>query len=57
MNYELSQDVVSYLENAKQETIDLIEALCKIPAPSHYEEKRAEFIKNWLEKEGAKGVI
>jgi len=56
MNYELSQEAVKYLENAKQETIDLIEALCKIPAPSHHEEKRAEFIKNWLENEGAKGV-
>lgn len=56
MNYELSQDVLNYLENAKQETIDLIEELCKIPAPSHHEEKRAEFIKAWLEKEGAKGV-
>lgn len=56
MNYELSQEVLKYLEDAKQETIDLIEALCKIPAPSYHEEKRAEFIKNWLENEGAKGV-
>ena len=56
MNYELSQEVLNYLENAKQETIDLIETLCKIPAPSHHEEKRAEFIKNWLENLGAKGV-
>ncbi|MBQ8358837.1 MAG: M20/M25/M40 family metallo-hydrolase [Oscillospiraceae bacterium] len=30
--------------------------LGKIPAPSNYEEKRAEFCKNWLEKQGAKGV-
>ena len=56
MNYELSQNVLNYLENAKQETIELIETLCKIPAPSHYEEKRAEFIKNWLEEQGAEGV-
>ncbi len=56
MNYELSQDVLNYLENAKQETIDLIETLCKIPAPSHHEEKRVEFIKNWLEDLGAEGV-
>lgn len=56
MNYELSEKVLNYLENAKQETIDLIEALCKIPAPSHHEEKRAEFVKAWLENLGAKGV-
>lgn len=38
------------------ETLELLEALCKIPAPSHHEEKRAAFCKNWLEKAGAKGV-
>lgn len=30
--------------------------LCKIPAPSHNEEKRAEYVKAWLESIGAEGV-
>ncbi len=56
MSFELSKDVLEYLEKSKQETIDLIEELCKIPAPSHHEEKRAEFVKKWLENVGAEGV-
>jgi len=36
--------------------IDLIETLCKIPAPSGREEKRATFCKEWLEARGAEGV-
>jgi len=38
------------------ELITLIKDLCNIPAPSNYEEKRAEFIKNWLIDIGAEGV-
>ena len=34
---------------------DLI-TLCKIPAPSHFEQKRAEYCKRWLENIGATGV-
>ena len=39
-----------------QEALDLLIQLGKIPAPSHHEEKRAEFCKQWLEAQGAKGV-
>ena len=35
---------------------ELLRALCAIPAPSHHEEKRARFCKEWLEKNGAAGV-
>ena len=38
------------------ELIALIEALCRIPAPSHQEDQRAEFIQKWLKEAGAKGV-
>ena len=38
------------------EWFELLEALAKIPAPSHHEEKRAEFCKRWLEDNGAEGV-
>lgn len=56
MSYELSKDILKYLKDSEEETIKLIETLCGIPAPSHHEERRAEFVKNWLTDNGAKGV-
>ncbi len=44
------------METYKDEVLDLIRELCKIPAPSFHEEKRAEFCKTWLEQAGAEGV-
>lgn len=34
----------------------LIRDLCAIPAPSHHEERRAEFCKAWFEAHGGQGV-
>ncbi len=56
MSWELTDDILQYLIDSEEETIKLIETLCGIPAPSHYEEKRAAFVKNWLTECGAKGV-
>lgn len=56
MNFELSKNTLKYLEDSADETLELLEALCKIPAPSHHEDKRAEFCKKWLEENGAEGV-
>ncbi len=56
MSLKLPKELTKYLENAKDETIKLIEELCSIPAPTGHEEKRAEFCKAWLEKWGAEGV-
>ena len=56
MSWELTEDILQYLNDSEKETIDLIETLCAIPAPSHHEEKRATFIQNWLIAYGAKGV-
>lgn len=56
MSFELSNDVLQYLKDSEEETIKLIETLCGIPAPSHHEERRAAFVKDWLEANGAKGV-
>ena len=36
--------------------LDTLKELCHIPAPSHHEEKRTEYCKNWLEKYGAMNV-
>lgn len=38
------------------EALDLLRELGKIPAPSHHEEKRAAYVKAWLENQGAKNV-
>ncbi len=52
---ELSEKVLHYLESVEGETLELLETLCKIPAPSHHEEKRAEFCLKWFLEHGAKG--
>ena len=45
-----------FINENEQELYDLLHELCKIPAPSNYEDERAKFCKNWLEACGAKGV-
>ncbi|MBQ2698162.1 MAG: M20/M25/M40 family metallo-hydrolase [Clostridia bacterium] len=45
------------LAQKSEETIELIEQLCGIPAPSNHERKRAEFCRDWLTAHGAQGVI
>lgn len=52
----LTKEIIAYIEEHSQEALDLLMELGKIPAPSNHEEKRAEFCKNWLEKQGATGV-
>lgn len=36
--------------------LQTLRELCQIPAPSHFEHKRAEYCKNWLSNVGAKDV-
>ena len=45
MQYQLTNEALTYFKNAEEETVALIEALCRIPAPSHHEEARADFCK------------
>lgn len=54
--YQLSKDALDYIVQSKDELIELEKTLCQIPAPSHHEERRTEFCKNWLEANGAVGV-
>ena len=56
MSFELPKEVLDYLESSFDETLELLEELCKIPAPSGHEKARAEFCKKWLEDNGARGV-
>ena len=48
--------IKEYSVKNKEMTLDIVRDLCKIPAPSFKEEKRAEYCKKWLEDAGAKGV-
>ena len=50
------ENLKNYQENCIEELHQLLFDLVKIPAPSHHEEKRAEFCKKWLEEQGAEGV-
>lgn len=52
----LSPSALSYLETHRQEALDLLLTLARIPAPSNHEERRAEFCRAWLERQGARGV-
>lgn len=52
----LDMAMKQYALDVQEELKQLIRDLCAIPAPSHHEEKRAEFCKNWFEQAGGKGV-
>lgn len=50
------KNVREYAIENKELLLQTLKELCLIPAPSHHEEKRAEYCKAWLENVGAKGV-
>lgn len=56
MSIELNKEILDYIDSHFDETKELIKQLCLIPSPSHHEERRAAFIKKWLEDAGATGV-
>ena len=51
-----TEESAKYFGKQTAATIELIEELCKYPAPSGKEEQRAAFCKQWLEDHGAKDV-
>ena len=48
--------IKKFANDHKEMTVQIVRDLCKIPAPSFGERKRAEFCKAWLENVGAKDV-
>ena len=52
----MEEAIKSYIENNYYVMMELLKELCHIPAPSHHEEKRAEYLKAYFEKMGAKGT-
>lgn len=53
---ELSPEAQAFLDENRKSIEELLFTLCGIPSPSNHEEKRAEYIKQWLENIGAEGV-
>lgn len=49
-------EIKAYIEENRDDLLQTLKELCAIPAPSHFEQQRAEYCKNWLEKAGASGV-
>lgn len=49
--------IKKFIENNIPELLKVFKELCLIPAPSHHEEKRAEYCKNWLLNNGVDAYI
>lgn len=45
------EELKAYIQETLPELKELIIELCGIPAPSHHEEKRAEFCRDWAAPE------
>ncbi len=56
MRYELTEDVIKYIDASADDVKELLKQLCLIPAPSNHEEKRAAFVKAWLDKNVGEGA-
>ena len=52
----LPQSVLDFIEKNQQHHFDITCELAQIPAPSNHEEKRAEWVKKYMEGFGAKDV-
>lgn len=53
---ERKSEIEAYVSAHTEEQKDLLRTLGKIPAPSHQEDQRAEFVRDWLLRQGAKEV-
>ena len=49
-------NIKAFIESNKETAFRMLRELCAIPAPSGFEEKRAEYCRSFLENIGAKGV-
>ena len=56
MLMEMTQEILDAIRDWQPEQLELLTTLARIPAPSHLEKRRAEFCREWLERNGAQGV-
>ncbi len=52
----MERKIKTFIAENTQPMLEVLTELCGIPAPSHFEQKRAEYCKSWLEAMGAEGV-
>ena len=53
---ELTEKILTYIAEHRQEAYGLLLELAQIPAPSNHEELRAEFCRRWLTEQGMENV-
>ena len=53
----LTEQMEQYLRSSHEEAKDIVRTLCGSPAPSHHEEKRAEWCRNWFIKAGGENAF
>ena len=53
----IQSEIMKEAEGLSLEALQIVRDLCHIPAPSGHEEKRAEYCKNYFEKNGFKNVF
>lgn len=53
MDEKIAQTARAYAEACYEEELELLRRLARIPAPSGHEERRAEFVRDWLLSQGA----
>lgn len=56
MDYNITKEAENFLEGELDGIKALLKTISLIPAPSGFEDERAEFVKAWLENIGAEGV-
>jgi len=54
---KLNQKTLRDIEGMQPDVIELIKTLCGIPAPSHHEQQRAAFIRDWFQARGMHAEI
>ncbi len=54
---ELNDRVLQDIERMQPDVLELIRTLCAIPAPSHHEERRAAFVRDWFMARGMHAEI
>lgn len=53
----LTKQMEDYLKLSHEDAKNIVRELCKIPAPSHHEENRASWCKNWFVNAGGEKVF
>lgn len=57
MHQQIKAAAAAYGEQVQAEALDLLRTLGRIPAPSHQEDRRAAFCRDWLLEQGAEDVV